>query len=159
MPLKNVELGNGVLITHPDLVNLYGCTIGSGTKIGPFVEIQKNSHVGSRCKVSSHSFLCEGVTIEDEVFIGHGVMFINDRFPRATAGGVLQSERDWQVIPTRIGRGASIGSGAVILCGVTIGERAMVGAGAVVTADVPAHAIVHGVPARIRGDVREREEL
>ena len=160
MPIApDVVLGERVVIHHPQLVNLYGCRIGDDTRIGTFVEIQKGVVVGARCKIQSHSFLCEGVTLEDEVFIGHGVIFINDRFPRATAGGVLQSERDWQVIPTRIGRGASIGSGAVILCGVTIGERAMVGAGAVVTADVPAHAIVHGVPARIRGDVREREEL
>ena len=113
----------GVVIHHPDLVNLYGCTVGDDTKIGAFVEIQKNAAVGSRCKISSHTFVCEGVTIEDEVFVGHGVMFINDRHPRATSGGRLQTEADWQVVPTRVRRGASIGSGAVILCGVTIGAR------------------------------------
>ena len=144
------------VIHHPDLVNLYGCTIGDDTKIGAFVEIQKNASVGSRCKISSHTFVCEGVTIEDEVFVGHGVMFINDRHPRATSGGQLQTEADWQVVPTRIRRGAAIGSGAVILCGVTIGAGAMVGAGAVVTHDVPDDAVVAGVPARImtRGSAR-----
>ena len=152
MPIADsVTLGAGVVIHHRDLVNLYGCTIGDDTKIGAFVEIQKNAAIGARCKVSSHTFVCEGVTIEDEVFVGHGVMFINDRYPRATAaGGTLQTEADWQVVPTRIGRGASIGSGAVILCGVTVGPRAMVGAGAVVTRDVPADAVVAGVPARVR---------
>ena len=151
MPIAaSVTLGDGVLIHHPDLVNLYGCAIGEGTRIGAFVEIQKNAAVGSRCKISSHTFICEGVTIEDEVFVGHGVMFINDRHPRATAGGRLQSEADWTVVPTLIRRGASIGSGAVILCGVTVGARALVGAGAVVTKDVPDDAIVAGVPARVR---------
>jgi UDP-2-acetamido-3-amino-2,3-dideoxy-glucuronate N-acetyltransferase len=150
MPLKNVDQGEGVQIYHPDLVNLYGCRIGDGTKIGTFVEIQKNAIVGKRCKISSHTFICEGVTIEDEVFVGHGVMFINDRRPRATAdGGTLQTEADWTVVPTRVKRGASIGSGAVILCGVTIGERAMIGAGAVVTKDVADDETVAGVPARI----------
>jgi acetyltransferase-like isoleucine patch superfamily enzyme len=150
MPLKDVNKGEGVQIYHPDLVNLYGCTIGDGTKIGSFVEIQKNAFVGKRCKISSHTFVCEGVTIEDEVFVGHGVMFINDRRPRATVeGGALQTEADWSVVPTRVKRGASIGSGAVILCGVTIGERAMIGAGAVVTKDVPDDATVAGVPARL----------
>lgn len=129
-------------------VNLYGCTIGDESKIGTFVEIQKNARVGSRCKISSHSFICEGVTIEDDCFIGHHVCFINDRFPRATASGHLQTEVDWQVVPTRVCRGASIGSGAVILCGVTIGEGALVGAGAVVTHDVAPREIVAGVPAR-----------
>ena len=149
MPVaSSVRLGRDVVIHHPELVNLYGCTIGDDTKVGTFVEIQKHAHVGSRCKISSHTFVCEGVTIEDEVFVGHGVMFINDRHPRATAGGALQTEADWTVVPTRVGRGASIGSGAVILCGVTIGEGAMVGAGAVVTRDVPAGATVAGVPAR-----------
>lgn len=151
----DVKLGRDVWIA--DFVNLYGCSIGDETKIGPFVEIQKNARVGARCKISSHTFICEGVTIEDEVFVGHGVMFINDRYPRATVGGRLQTEADWQVIPTLVKRGASIGSGAVILCGVTIGERAMVGAGAVVTRDVPDFAIVVGVPARVVGDVRQRE--
>jgi UDP-2-acetamido-3-amino-2,3-dideoxy-glucuronate N-acetyltransferase len=144
-----VKLGSGVMIFHPDLVNLYGCEIGDDTKIGAFVEIQKNASIGARCKISSHTFVCEGVTIEDEVFIGHGVMFINDRQPRATAEGRLQTEADWQVVPTRIKSGASVGSGAVIMCGVTIGEKALVGAGAVVTKDVPAGATVAGVPARV----------
>ena len=138
------------MIHHPDLVNLYGCDIGDETKVGAFVEIQKNASVGRVCKISSHTFICEGVTIEDEVFVGHGVMFINDRYPRATSDGALQSEADWQVVPTRVRTGASIGSGAVIMCGVTIGERALIGAGAVVTHDVPADAIVAGVPARVR---------
>ena len=120
-------------------MNLYGCTIGDDTKIGAFVEIQKNAFVGARCKISSHTFICEGVTIEDEVFVGHGVMFINDLYPRATSGGALQTEADWAVVPTRCKRGASIGSGAVILAGVTIGEGALIGAGAVVTQDVPDH--------------------
>jgi len=157
MIASDVKLGKDVAIRQPDLVNLYGCTIGDETKIGAFVEIQKNAIVGPRCKISSHSFLCEGVVLEAEVFVGHGVMFINDRYPRATAGGRLQTESDWAVAPTRVKRGASIGSGAVILCGVTIGEEAMIGAGAVVTRDVPAHAIVAGVPGRLRGDMRERK--
>jgi acetyltransferase-like isoleucine patch superfamily enzyme len=147
----NVRLGERVQIFQPDLVNLYGCTIGDQSKIGAFVEIQKNAVVGARCKISSHSFLCEGVTIEDEVFVGHGVMFINDRYPRATTGNQLQNEADWEVVPTLVKRGASLGSGAVILCGVTIGEGAMIGAGAVVTRDVPDHAVVAGVPARLCG--------
>ena len=150
MALTNVTLGKDVKIAQPDLVNLYGCKIGDGTKIGAFVEIQKNASVGARCKISSHTFICEGVTIEDEVFIGHGVTFINDRYPRATAdSGQLQTEQDWHVVPTKVCRGASVGSGAAILCGVTIGERALVGAGAVVTKDVPADAKVAGVPARL----------
>jgi UDP-2-acetamido-3-amino-2,3-dideoxy-glucuronate N-acetyltransferase len=139
MGLTNVALGRDVTIAQPDLVNLYGCAIGDHTKIGAFVEIQKNATIGARCKISSHSFICEGVTIEDEVFIGHGVMFINDRHPRATtADGGLQTERDW-----------SVGSGVAVLCGVTIGEKALVGAGAVVTSDVPPGATVAGVPARV----------
>jgi UDP-2-acetamido-3-amino-2,3-dideoxy-glucuronate N-acetyltransferase len=146
----SVTLGPGVVIHHPDLVNLYGCRIGAETKIGAFVEIQKNASVGRLCKISSHTFVCEGVTIEDEVFVGHGVMFINDRYPRATAAGQLQTEADWQVVPTRVRRGASIGSGAVVMCGVTIGENAMIGAGAVVTRDVADGAVVAGVPARVR---------
>lgn len=153
---EDVVLGSNVVILHPQLVNLYGCRIGDGTKIGTFVEIQKGATVGSRCKVSSHSFICEGVTIEDEVFVGHGVMFINDRYPRATFEGLLRTEANWQVVPTRVKWGASIGSGAVIMCGVTIGEKALVGAGAVVTDDVPAYAVVVGVPAKVVGDVRER---
>jgi UDP-2-acetamido-3-amino-2,3-dideoxy-glucuronate N-acetyltransferase len=150
MPIApGVTLGKGVKIFQPDLVNLYGCTIGDDTKIGAFVEIQKNAVVGARCKVSSHTFVCEGVTIEDEVFVGHGVVFINDKQPRACIDGQLQTESDWRVVPTRVKRGASIGSGTVIMCGVTIGERAMIGAGAVVTGDVPDGAVVAGVPARL----------
>ena len=150
MPVAdNVKLGSGVLIPHRDLVNLYGCDVGDDTRIGTFVEIQKGVVVGARCKISSHSFLCEGVTIEDEVFIGHGVMFINDPYPRATAGGRPQTEADWHVVQTRVCRGASIGSGAVVMCGVTVGEHALVGAGAVVTRDVPSGATVAGVPARL----------
>ena len=160
MPLRNVQLGAETVLTHPDLVNLYGCSIGDGTKIGPFVEIQKNSHVGARCKISSHTFICEGVTIEDEVFIGHGVMFTNELFPRAcTPDGGLKTEADWSVVPTRIRRGASIGSNATIICGTTVGCFALVGAGAVVTRDVPDYAIVAGVPAKVVGDVRDRENL
>jgi acetyltransferase-like isoleucine patch superfamily enzyme len=148
---KDVVLGQGVVIHHPDLVNLYGCSIGDETKIGAFVEIQKNASIGARCKISSHSFVCEGVTIEDEVFVGHGVIFTNDLFPRATSGsGELQTEADWQVIATLVRSRASIGSGATILCGITIGEGAMVGAGSVVTKDVPAGVTVVGVPARPR---------
>jgi acetyltransferase-like isoleucine patch superfamily enzyme len=151
MPVApNVRLGADVTIHHRDLVNLYGCEIGDQSKIGAFVEIQKNVSIGRLCKVSSHTFICEGVIIEDEVFVGHGVMFINDRYPRATAAGGLQTEADWQVVPTRVRKGASIGSGAVIMCGVTIGARAMVGAGAVVTHDVADDAVVAGVPARVR---------
>lgn len=143
----NVKVGEDVFIN--DFVNLYGCTIGAGTKIGPFVEIQKNATIGERCKISSHTFICEGVTIEDEVFVGHGVVFINDRIPRATANGALQTESDWTVRETLVKTGASIGSGAVIMCDLTIGERAVVGAGAVVVKDVPADAIVVGNPSRV----------
>lgn len=143
----DVKLGRDVSIHH--FVNLYGCEIGDGSKIGSFVEIQKGSRIGRNCKISSHTFICEGVTIEDEVFIGHGVTFINDKHPRATNDdGSLQNETDWTVQPTIIRRGASIGSGAVILGNLSIGERAIVGAGAVVTSDVPAHATVAGNPAR-----------
>ena len=143
----DVKLGRDVLIYN--FVNLYGCEIGDETKVGTFVEIQKNARVGRRCKVSSHTFICEAVTIEDEVFIGHGVTFINDKVPRATnAQGELQTETDWAAIPTLVKRGASIGSGATIICGVTIGERAVVGAGAVVTRDVPNGVTVIGNPAR-----------
>jgi len=150
MPISaNVVLGPGVKIFQPELVNLYGCTVGDDTKIGAFVEVQKNAVIGRHCKISSHTFICEGVTIEDDVFVGHGVMFINDLYPRATADGRLQTEENWQVIPTRVRRGASIGSGAVILAGVTIGEGALIGAGAVVTHDVPDYKIAKGVPARM----------
>ena len=149
MPIApDVVLGERVAIFHPTLVNLYGCHIGDDTKIGTFVEIQKNAIVGRRCKISSHTFICEGVTVEDDVFVGHGVMFINDRHPRATADGRLQTEADWTVVPIVVKRGASIGSGAAILCGVTIGENAMIGAGAVVTRDVAPGETVAGVPAR-----------
>lgn len=154
MIAADVQLGKGVEIRHPDLVNLYGCIVGDATKIGTFVEIQKNARVGNRCKVSSHTFVCSGVTIEDEVFIGHGVMFTNDSYPRATTDGRLQTEQDWREIPTTIRSGASIGSNATVLAGLTIGEHAMVGAGAVVTKDVPAYAVVVGVPAQVVGDTR-----
>ena len=144
----DVKVGQRVQIR--DFTNLYGCEIGDDSKIGTFVEIQRGAKVGRQCKISSHTFICEGVTIEDEVFIGHSVTFINDRFPRATNGdGRLQTDADWKCEPTRIKRGASIGSGATLLCGVTIGERAIVGAGSVVTKDVPADSIVAGNPARI----------
>ncbi len=155
----DVKLGQDVKIFHPDLVNLYGCEIGDRTKIGTFVEIQKNVTVGMQCKISSHSFLCEGVILEDEVFIGHGVMFTNDLYPRATnEDGSLQTEADWDVVKTLVKRSASIGSNATILAGMTIGEKAIVGAGAVVTRDVPAYAIVTGVPAHVIGDVRYRDK-
>ena len=143
----DVRLGRNVKLSS--FINLYGCTVGDNVKIGAFVEIQKNASVGSNCKISSHSFLCEGVTIEDDVFVGHGVAFINDTYPRATAGGRLQTEADWKVEPTLVKKGASIGSGATILSKVTIGENAIVGAGSVVTKDVPANTVVAGNPARI----------
>jgi acetyltransferase-like isoleucine patch superfamily enzyme len=144
----DVKLGRNVKIYA--FVNLYGCEIGDETKIGTFVEIQKGAHVGCRVKISSHSFICEGVSIEDEVFIGHGVMFINDKYPRATGSdGALQTEEDWTCIPTAVKRGASIGSNATILCGVTIGERSIIGAGSVVTRDVPPDVVVAGNPARV----------
>ena len=159
MPVADsVQIGRNVKIFQPTLVNLYGCVIGDETRIGAFVEIQKNATVGARCKISSHTFICEGVVIEDEVFIGHGVMFTNDRFPRATnPDGSPQTEADWTVEKTHVGRGASIGSNATIMCGVTIGEGALVGAGSVVTRDVPHYAIVAGVPARVIGDTRQRK--
>jgi UDP-2-acetamido-3-amino-2,3-dideoxy-glucuronate N-acetyltransferase len=144
----DVKLGKNVRIF--DFTNLYGCEIGDDVKIGTFVEIQKGSKIGSRCKVSSHTFICEGVTLEDEVFIGHNVTFTNDRFPRSTtADGRLQTEADWKCTPTLVKRGASIGSGVTLLCGITIGENALVGAGSVVTKDVPPGAVVAGNPARI----------
>jgi UDP-2-acetamido-3-amino-2,3-dideoxy-glucuronate N-acetyltransferase len=144
----DVKLGRNVRIFG--FTNLYGCEVGDDTKIGTFVEVQKGAKIGRRCKISSHTFICEGVTIEDEVFVGHGVMFTNDRHPRATnADGSQQTEADWVCVKTLVKRGASIGSGAVLLCGITIGERAMVGAGAVVTKDVPPGAVVAGNPARL----------
>ena len=144
----DVKLGQSVRIYG--FVNLYGCEIGDESKIGTFVEIQKGAKIGRRCKISSHTFICEGVTIEDEVFIGHGVMFTNDLNPRATtADGSLQTEADWQCLKTLVKRGAAIGSGATLLCGITIGERAVVGAGAVVTKDVPPGSVVAGNPARV----------
>ncbi len=151
MPVaKDVQVGRDVRIVHPDLVNLYGCVVGDETRIGTFVEIQVGAKIGARCKISSHTFICEGVTIEDEVFIGHGVMFTNDRFPKATADdGRLQGPADWKMETTRVGYGASIGSNATILCGICIGEGATVGAGSVVTRDVPPSAVVAGVPARL----------
>lgn len=157
MPISDsVQLGINVQIFHPALVNLYGCTIGDESRVGAFVEIQKNAIIGARCKISSHTFICEGVIIEDEVFIGHGVMFTNDRFPRATSPtGELQTEADWAMERTYIKRGASIGSNATIVSGVTIGEGALIGAGTVVTRDVPDYVVVAGVPARPIGDVRD----
>ena len=143
----DVKLGKGVKLSK--FINLYGCEIGDDTKIGAFVEIQKNASVGRQCKISSHTFVCEGVTIEDNVFIGHGVMFINDIYPRATANGQLQTEADWKVERTVIKNGASIGTGATILANVTIGENAIVGAGSVVTKNVPANCIVAGNPAKV----------
>jgi UDP-2-acetamido-3-amino-2,3-dideoxy-glucuronate N-acetyltransferase len=154
---RDVILGHGVKIYQPDLVNLYGCSIGDGTKVGAFVEIQRDASIGANCKISSHTFICSGVAIEDGVFVGHGVMFINDIYPRAVnADGSLQSEADWKVVETRIKARASLGSNCTIMGGVTVGHGAMVGAGAVVTKDVADYAIVAGVPARFVGDVRER---
>jgi len=160
MPIAaDVVFGSGVRIFQPELVNLYGCSIGDDTRIGAFVEIQKNAIVGARCKISSHSFVCEGVEIEDECFIGHGVMFTNDVYPSAvTDDGTLQAEADWEVIKTRVRRRASIGSNATIIAGVTIGENALVGAGAVVTKDVPDFAIVAGVPARVIGHIQKQKQ-
>jgi UDP-2-acetamido-3-amino-2,3-dideoxy-glucuronate N-acetyltransferase len=158
MPIsENVQLGNEVRILHPELVNLYGCVIGDETRIGAFVEIQVGAKIGLRCKISSHTFICEGVTIEDEVFVGHGVMFINDKFPSATTvEGKVQGSADWQVEPTRVCSRASVGSNATILCGVTIGEGATIGAGAVVTQDVPPYTIAAGMPARVVRECRRQ---
>ena len=156
MIAPDVILGPDVSIPQPTLVNLYGCRVGANTRIGAFVEIQRGAVVGANCKVSSHSFLCDGVTLGDGVFIGHGVMFTNDIYPRATAAdGTLQSAADWTVVPTLVGNGASIGSNVTILAGVTIGEGALIGAGAVVTKSVPPHTIVAGVPARVMGLLTE----
>src|SRR6267154_4435376 len=149
----DVKLGAGVCIYG--FTNLYGCTIGNEVRIGTFVEIQKGASIGNRCKISSHTFICEGVTIEDDVFVGHNVTFINDKYPRSTnEGGALQTEADWQVVQTRIKKGASIGTSSTILCGVVVGENAIVGAGSVVTRDVPANAVVAGSPARILRKVK-----
>jgi acetyltransferase-like isoleucine patch superfamily enzyme len=151
----DVRLGKNVKLSK--FINLYGCVVGDDTKIGAFVEIQKNATIGRNCKISSHTFICEGVTIGDHVFIGHGVTFINDTYPRATnADGTLQTEADWRVEPTHVKNGASVGSGATILCNVTIGENAIVGAGSVVTRDIPANAIVAGNPARVLRFVDEK---
>ena len=144
----DVVLGKDVVLN--DFINLYGCKIGDGTRIGPFVEVQKNATIGKRCKISSHTFICEGVTIEDEVLVGHGVMFINDKYPKATdESGGPQTEEDWEVIPTVVKRGASVGSNATLLCGITVGSGSIVGAGSVVTNDVPDRTIVAGSPAKI----------
>ena len=150
----DVKLGEGVKIF--DFVNMYGCEVGDNTKIGTFVEVQKGAKIGKNCKISSHTFICEGVTIEDDVFVGHNVTFTNDKYPRATAaGGGLQTEADWACIPTVVKRGVSIGSSASLLCGITIGENAIIGTGSVVTRDVPANTIVAGNPARV---IRKLEE-
>jgi UDP-2-acetamido-3-amino-2,3-dideoxy-glucuronate N-acetyltransferase len=158
MPISDTtKLGVNVKIYHPDQVNLYGCTIGDDSRVGSFVEIQKNSVIGARCKISSHSFICEGVNIEDEVFVGHGVMFTNDRFPKATnSDGSPMGDEDWKVEITLVKQRASIGSNATIVPGVTIGKQALVGAGSVVTKDVPDFAIVAGIPARVIGDTRQQ---
>jgi UDP-2-acetamido-3-amino-2,3-dideoxy-glucuronate N-acetyltransferase len=154
----DVIVGKNAVIYHPELVNLYGCRIGDGTKIGSFVEIQRDAVIGNNCKISSHTFICSGVTIEDGVFVGHGVMFTNDLYPSAVnPDGSLQTEQDWTMVPTRVKKWSSLGSGATLLAGITIGEGALVAAGAVVTKDVPDYMIVAGVPARIIGDVRERK--
>lgn len=158
MIAKDVVLGENVGIFQPDLVNLYGCSIGDGTKVGAFVEVQRGAAIGANCKISSHTFICGGVTIEDGVFVGHGVMFINDVYPRAVnEDGSLQTEADWTVVHTRIRTQASLGSNCTIMGGITVGVGALVGAGAVVTRDVPDYAIVTGVPARVIGDTRKRE--
>jgi acetyltransferase-like isoleucine patch superfamily enzyme len=152
----DVKLGHGVKIY--DFVNLYGCQIGDNTKIGTFVEIQKGAKIGKNCKISTHTFVCEGVTIEDDVFIGHNVTFINDAYPRATrSDGALQTEEDWVCVPTLVKRGASIGSSATLLCGITVGENAIVGAGSVVTKDVPPNTVVAGNPARVLRRIEEKK--
>jgi UDP-2-acetamido-3-amino-2,3-dideoxy-glucuronate N-acetyltransferase len=156
MIASSVTLEEGVVIHHPDLVNLYGCTIGTGSRIGTFVEIQKNAVIGRNCKISSHTFICEGVTLEDGVFVGHGVMFTNDLYPRAVnMDGTLQTDADWTVATTLVKNKASIGSNATVLAGITIGEGALVGAGAVVTRDVAAYTVVSGVPAKVMGRTKD----
>lgn len=154
---EDVKLGANVKLSQ--FINLYGCEIGDDTKIGAFVEVQKNATIGKRCKISSHTFVCEGVTIEDNVFVGHGVVFINDMYPRATADGHLQTEADWKVDRTVVKQGASIGSGCTILANLTIGENALVGAGSVVTKDVPANTIVVGNPAKVVREVMQPTEV
>ena len=158
MPVSDdTQLGRNVVIHHVGLVNIYGARIGDDTRIGAFVEVQRGAIIGAKCKVQSHSFICEGVTIADEVFVGHGVFFTNDLYPHATnPDGSIKGAADWNCIPTRVGRRASIGSGAVILPGITVGEGSIVGAGAVVTRDVPSYAIVAGNPARVVGDARQK---
>ena len=160
MPISDTTtIGHKVTIHHKELVNLYGCEIGDYTKIGSFVEIQQNATVGKYCKIQSHSFICEGVTIEDEVFIGHGVMFINDKFPKSTTNdGILKTKEDWNLSPSLIKKGASIGSGATIMCGVTIGENAIIGAGSVVTRNIPPKVVVAGVPAVVIRELEKGED-
>ena len=151
----NVILGKDVVLN--DFINLYGCRIDDGTRVGPFVEIQKNAFIGKNCKIQSHTFICEGVTIEDDVFVGHGVMFINDRYPRSTSeSGGLQTEEDWKVFPTVIKKGASIGSNATILCGITVGAGAIIGAGSVVIKDVPSRTVVAGNPAKVIRELKDK---
>lgn len=158
MITSDVKLGKNVVIHHPELVNLYGCEIGDETRIGTFVEIQKGSIVGKRCKIQSHTFICEGVHIDDGVFVGHGVMFINDLYPKAlNPDGSLQTDKDWRLIRTKVETDVTLGSNATILGGITIRKGALIGAGAVVTKNVPSYAIVAGVPAKIIGDVRKRQ--
>ena len=159
MPIsEDVIIGQGVRVIHPELVNLFGCSVGDNTMIGPFVEVQRGAHIGERCKIQSHSFICEGVTIDDEVFIGHGVVFTNDRWPRAAGlDGQLKGGTDWVLEETHVAKGASIGSGATILPGIRIGMRSLVAAGAVVTKSVPDFALVVGCPAQIVADVRDVE--
>lgn len=154
---QDVKLGKGVKIHN--FVNLYGCQIGDYTKIGAFVEVQKNAKIGRNVKISSHTFICEGVVIEDDVFVGHNVFFINDKYPRATSGGKMQTEKDWKIIPTLVKKGASIGTSSTIMCGITIGGGALIGAGSVVTKDVPGNAIVAGNPARIIRKIKNSRDL